>query len=146
MKPWSLVTIFAAVILAVTALITLGIHAQPSSRQPFLLGGIQVNEPDDARWFQALLDTKMNSVAVTVYAKQGDWDSDNLWHDDDESGLTKEIRGAKARGLRVVLILRVALDHAFPRNRFLWHGLIMPKSDELLDSWFAKYRSFVNKS
>ena len=145
MKRWSLIKIFAAVMLAGAALIALGTRAQPSSRQLFLLGGIQVNEPDDDRWFQALLDTKMNSVAVTVYAKQGDWDSDNLWHDDDESGLIKEIRGAKARGLHVVLILRVALDHAFPRNRFLWHGLIMPKSDELLDSWFAKYRGFVNK-
>jgi hypothetical protein len=109
------------------------------------LGGIQVNEPDDAQWFQALLDTKMNTVAVTVYARQGDWDSDNLWYDADENGLIQEIRGAKSRGLRVVLILRVALDHAFPRNRFLWHGRIMPRNDPLLDSWFAKYRSFVTK-
>jgi hypothetical protein len=87
----------------------------------------------------------MNTVAATVYAKQGDWDNDNLWFDDDESGLIKEIRGAKARGLHVVLILRVALDHAFPRNRFLWHGLILPKNNELVDSWFAKYESFVTK-
>ena len=137
--------IIGALVLTASAILIARAISRPSSPTPFLLGGIQVNEPDDARWFQALLDTKMNTVAVTVYSKQGDWDSDNLWYDDDESGLIKEIRGAKARGLRVVLILRVALDHAFPRNRFLWHGLIMPKSDGLLDSWFAKYRSFVAK-
>lgn len=137
--------IIGALVLVASAILIAQAISRPSSQRPFLLGGIQVNEPDDAHWFQALLDTKMNTVAVTVYAKQGDWDSDNLWFDDDESGLIKEIRGAKARGLNVVLILRIALDHAFPRNRFLWHGLILPKNDELLDSWFTKYESFVTK-
>jgi hypothetical protein len=137
--------ILGALVLAASAILISQAVSRPPSRTPFLLGGIQVNEPDDAIWFQTLLDTKMNTVAVTVYAKQGDWDSDNLWFDDDESGLIKEIRGAKARGLHVVLILRVALDHAFLRNRFIWHGLILPKDDELLDSWFVKYGSFVTK-
>jgi hypothetical protein len=87
----------------------------------------------------------MNTVATTVYAKQGDWDSDHLWWEDDEAGVVQEIRGAKARGLKVVLVPRVALDHAFPRNRFLWHGLILPAGDERIASWFGKYREFLVK-
>ena len=43
----------------------------------------------------------------------------------------------------MVLIARVALDHAFPRNEFLWHGMILPKSEEELDEWFGRYTAFV---
>ena len=53
------------------------------------------------------------------------------------------MRGARARGLHVVFIARVALDHAFPRNQFLWHGMIQPKTDALLDAFFARYTRFV---
>ena len=43
----------------------------------FFLGGIQVNEPDHAQWTHVLTEVGMNTVAVTIYARQGDWDSDN---------------------------------------------------------------------
>jgi hypothetical protein len=55
------------------------------------------------------------------------------------------MRAAKKAGLSVVLIMRVALDHAFERNSFLWHGMIMPKSADLRKSWFAKYSTFIQK-
>jgi hypothetical protein len=112
---------------------------------PFYLGGIQVNEADHQRWFDALERAGMDTVAVTVYAKQGDWDTDNLWWEEKEEAVVAEIRGAKERGLHVVLVLRVALDHAFPRNEFLWHGMIMPANDKLLDKWFERYGRFVRK-
>ena len=111
----------------------------------FYVGGIQVNEPNNQTWIQNLKAAEMNTVAVTVYAYQGDWDSDNLWFDVENTGVVEEIRAAKAGGLRVVLILRVALDHAFDRNTFLWHGLIMPRTDEQLASWFEKYTKFVTQ-
>mgnify|MGYP001006539210 CR=1 FL=1 len=111
----------------------------------FYLGGIAVNEPDHHDWVQSLKAAQMNTVEVTVYAKQGDWDSDHLWYENQEPYVISEIRAAKQAGLKVVLILRVALDHAFERNKFLWHGMIMPKDDELLASWFNKYQSFAIK-
>lgn len=112
--------------------------------RPFLLGGIQVNEPDHAAWVEALARAEMNAVEVTVYAKQGDWDSANLWWEE-EPWVVAEARAAKARGLRVVLVLRVALDHAFPANRFLWHGMIQPAGEEALAEWFRRYREFVGQ-
>lgn len=111
----------------------------------FYLGGIQVNEADHEAWANTVKKVGMNTVEVTVYAKQGDWDSDNLWYDKEDVGVLTEIRAAKKAGLHVVLILRVALDHAFERNKFLWHGMIIPKNDELLNSWFDKYQLFVEK-
>lgn len=115
------------------------------ARDEFMLGGIQVNEADHGHWFEELERAGMNTVATTVYAKQGDWDTDHLWWEDEEEAVVLEIRGAKAHGLKVVLIPRVALDHAFPRNRFLWHGLIMPRTDAMIDSWFERYREFLVK-
>jgi len=110
-----------------------------------MVGGIQVNEPDHEVWFDGLMSAGLDTVAVTVYAKQGDWDSDNLWWSEEEGSVEAEIRRAKARGLRVALILRVALDHAFERNRFLWHGMIMPQTDAQLDEWFRRYGRFVSR-
>ena len=114
-------------------------------KQNFFLGGIQVNEPDHSRWVDALKYDHMNTVSVTVYAKNGDWDSDNFWYEAEEEAVVHEIRTARAAGLNVVLILRVALDHAYPRNEFFWHGMIMPKNQKLLTSWFNKYQGFVLK-
>ncbi len=85
----------------------------------------------------------MNTVAVTVYAHQGDWNSANLWFDQTNQSVIDEIRVAKKQGLHVVLIMRVALDHAFQRNEFLWHGMIQPKSDAERDEWFERYQRFV---
>lgn len=109
----------------------------------FRLGGIQVNEPSQDAWAEALASHGLDTVAVTSYAKQGDWDSDNLWWDDDREGILAEVHAARQQELDAVLVLRVALDHAFERNRFLWHGQIQPRTDAQLDEWFRRYREFV---
>jgi hypothetical protein len=111
----------------------------------FYLGGIQVNEPDHYAWVDALDDSGFNTVAITVYAKHGDWDSANLWYEDEEAWVVGEAVVAKQKGLEVVLVLRVALDHAFERNKFFWHGMIMPTTDEELAEWFRRYEAFVLK-
>ena len=146
----------AALLLAATALLLPGCtdpstQAMPESDSPvarseppaFYLGGIQVNEADHEAWFDNLRAQSMNTVQVTEYAKQGDWDSDHMWWDEEAPWVLEEIRGAKRRGLSVVFVCRVALDHAFERNEFLWHGMILPKTEELIDSWFAQYGRFV---
>ena len=112
--------------------------------EPFLVGGVQVNEPDMGEWVEALDAAGMNTVAVTDYAKQGDWDSANLWwEEENDRYVVAEIRAAEDRGLFTVLVLRVALDHAFPRNEHLWHGMILPEREEGLAEWFRRYREFV---
>jgi len=108
------------------------------------LGGIQVNEPDHQIWAEALKRNKMNTVSVTVYAKQGDWDSDNFWHDGLNEGVLNEIRTAKKNNLKVILILRTALDHAYKKNKFLWHGMVLPKDEETLTNWFTKYTNYIS--
>ncbi len=109
----------------------------------FLLGGIQVNEADLKDWFDALADQSMNTVHVTEYARQGDWDSDDISWDEVDADVLDEIRGAERRGLAVVYICRIHLDPALERNNFLWHGMIMPRTEERLESWFEKYGRFV---
>ena len=52
---------------------------------------------------------------------------------------------ARQRGLAVVLVLRVALDHAFHRNKFFWHGMIQPRTEAELSDWFWRYRKFTAK-
>ncbi|HVR28831.1 MAG TPA: hypothetical protein VMS86_04795, partial [Thermoanaerobaculia bacterium] len=94
-----------------------------------LLGGIQVREPDSERWIGRLASSGFNTVALTVYARQGVWDSADLRLDDEAPWISEEARVARAAGLRAVLVLRVALDHAVARNRFLWHGMILPRDD-----------------
>ncbi len=119
--------------------------SQPTLADAFYLGGIQVNEPDTQGWIEAMQAAEMNTVAITVYARQGEWDSDTLIFDDENAGVVEEIRVAKAAGMQVTLILRVSLDHSHDRNTFLWHGLIMPRTDEQLESWFQKYAAFVTQ-
>ncbi len=116
-----------------------------SARRPFLLGGIQLNEDDHERWAAALSQAGMNAVEVTVYAHQGAWDTPDLWYADEEPAVLAEIRAARRNGLQVVLILRVALDHNDPANRFLWHGLIFPRTEAQLAEWFRRYGDFVVK-
>jgi hypothetical protein len=111
----------------------------------FYLGGIQVNEPDHEIWSNSLKKEGYNTASITVYAHQGDWDSDNLWWNDKEDAVVKELKTAKKNGLKTVLILRTALDHSFKRNTFLWHGMIMPKEDSQLKSWFVRYSEFAKK-
>ena len=72
----------AALLIALAVLAAAGnsVADQPA----FLVGGIQVHEHDHDRWTETLLDVGMNTVAVTVYAKQGAWDSSHLWFEDEE--------------------------------------------------------------
>ncbi|MCP3961699.1 MAG: ankyrin repeat domain-containing protein [bacterium] len=114
-------------------------------RRPFLLGGIQLNENDHQRWSSALHRAGMNAVEVTVYAHQGAWNSPDLWFADEEPAVLAEIRTARENGLQVVLILRVALDHNDPANRFLWHGLVFPETEDELAAWFERYGAFIAK-
>ncbi len=107
------------------------------------VGGIQVNEPDHEAWVEAVDAAGLNTVAVTVYAMQGDWDTDHLWFDEQDPAVVSEIRAAKAKGLQVVFVARVALDHAFSANEFLWHGMIAPRTDAQLDAWFETYTRFL---
>ena len=136
----SLLSILSLAVLGVALFVLL-----QSAGPVFYLGGIQVNEPDHEVWTRALAASGMNTVSVTVYAKQGDWDSTNLWWEEEEPWVVEEARAARRVGLDVVLVLRVALDHAFERNKFFWHGMIMPTSDEALDEWFDRYARFVLK-
>ena len=70
---------------------------------PFYLGGIQINEPDHDEWVSVLKDVGMNTVSVTVYARQGIWSSDNIWWDEKDEAVVSEIRTAKEEGMKVVL-------------------------------------------
>ena len=87
----------------------------------------------------------MNTVEVTIYATQGEWDSDSLRFDEKNDAVLAEIRAAKKAGIKVIMILRVDIDHSFKSNKFIWHGMIMPGSSELIDSWFSKYQAFTEK-
>ncbi len=118
--------------------------SDPTIEAPdFFLGGIQVNEADLEAWFDALEAQSMNTIQVTEYAQQGNWDTDNLDGLEIEPRVLEEIRGAGRRGLSVVYVCRVHLDTDTARNAFLWHGMIMPASEESLASWFEKYGRFV---
>ncbi len=128
-------------LLAVTAAFT-----SPSAAaddKTFLLGGIQINEADQAAWCESLVAAGYNTLHVTTYAIQGDWDSDDLHVDPVDEGTLHKIRAARAAGLNVALILRLHTDHGYERNRFLWHGLVWPRNEATLDAWFAKYRAYI---
>ena len=109
----------------------------------FLLGGIQVHEANLDDWFDALENQSMNTIQVTEYARQGDWDTDDLTWDGTPARLLEEIRGAGRRGLAVAYVCRVELDADAERNDFLWHGFISPRTDDLVASWFETYGRFV---
>ncbi len=111
----------------------------------FFLGGIQINEPDHKDWVTTLRDVGMNTVSVTVYARQGIWNSDNIWWEKEEPYVVKEIKAAKKAGMKVVLIPRIALDHYFAENAFLWHGMTMPATDSLVNNWFHWYGVFLDR-
>jgi hypothetical protein len=110
----------------------------------FLLGGVQVDEPDRGRWLASLEAAGFNTLALTVYADQGDWDSADLRFSTEAPWIAEEARAAKAAGLRVALVLRVVLDSGVERNRFLWHGMIMPREDAQVAAWFDRYLQFVS--
>lgn len=126
-------------------LLWMGCQTSAPEEQAFYLGGIQVNEPDHDDWVSTLKDVGMNTVSVTVYARQGIWNSDNIWWDEHDESVVSEIRTAKANGMNVILIPRVTLDHYFEENQFLWHGMTLPATDTLLSNWFHWYTVFVDK-
>ena len=109
----------------------------------FLLGGVQVNEPSIEAWHSALEQDGFNTVHLTVYARHQAWDGPELTFDEDPSWLIPEIRAAKTRGIRVALVLRVALEHGLDENRFYWHGMIFPRTDAQVREWFENYGRFV---
>jgi len=106
-------------------------------------GGIQVNEPNLDAWVNAVLAAGLDSVQVTLYARQLAWSSSEMWFLTDAPSVIDEIRAAHAAGLRVVLVMRTALEHALPENRHLWHGMIWPTDEDEIDTWFARYREFL---
>ncbi|MEM7036834.1 MAG: hypothetical protein AAF570_07645 [Bacteroidota bacterium] len=121
-------------------------HVIASDSLPnFWLGGIQMNEPDMKNWVRTIQEVGMNTVEVTVYAQQGRWNENNLWFYDVDPHTLSEIRAAHAQGLRVILILRLQLDHAFPANKFLWHGQVLPENDYFIHRWFEQYTRFVRQ-
>ncbi len=99
-----------------------------------------VNEPDHAAWASAVDAQRLNMVQVTIYARQGPWDSADLSWETEHPSVVSELRAAKAKGLRTVLVLRVFLEHALASNRHLWHGMIWPRDPE---AWFDRYQAFA---
>ncbi len=116
--------------------------AQRPDSFPTFFAGIQVNEPDHDLWAAALVDAGFDAVQVTLYARQQAWDGATLYWDREAPWVVSEIRAARRAGLRVILVMRVALEHGLPENRHLWHGMIWPR-DELVADWFAAYGDFV---
>lgn len=108
------------------------------------VGGIQINEADQDEWAKTLKASGMNTAQVTAYAKQGAWNSDHLWWDDaDTTHILHEIRALKSNGVKVTMVLRVALQHRFDENMYKWHGMIYPTSQDQKDEWFYRYGYFV---
>ncbi|MEO0514501.1 MAG: hypothetical protein AAF086_04315 [Planctomycetota bacterium] len=137
-------TMLATILIAATALLPVAAQTAPPVEADFMLGGIQINEPDQTAWAQTLAANGFNTMHITLYARQGIWNSDDLDVKPVDDGTVEKIRAAHAAGLRVALILRIDLDHAHPENRFLWHGLILPSPDHL-DTWFNRYAAFVRQ-
>ena len=109
---------------------------------PAMFGGVQINEPDHDRWVGALAGVGLNAVQVMLYARQGRWDRAELSWDRESPWVVSEIRAARRAGLRVALVMRVALEHGLAENRHLWHGMIWPRAEEL-EAWLQRYRAFV---
>lgn len=108
------------------------------------VGGIQINEADQVQWARTVKAAGMNLVQVTAYAKQGNWNTDHLWWEDsDTTHIIQEIRAAKSQDVHVIMVLRVALQHAGYDNKFLWHGMIWPEDAAMRKEWFYRYNYFV---
>lgn len=141
---WRHLVLLLFALLSPPALLNASDGPPPSKEPPpFFLGGIQTHEKDHQRWVAALHQSRMNTVQVTVYAHQGRWNSSELWYAEQEPAVLAEIRAARRNGLQVVLVLRVALNHDSPENRFLWHGLTYPNTERATRDWFKAYTDFV---
>lgn len=115
----------------------------PYKPELFYLGGIQIHEASNEGWIKNLKNAQMNTVEVTVYAKQGAWDSDSLHFDAPSERTLAEIRAAKKAGMQVALLMRTHLDSTFAANKFIWHGMIRPKDEVTLERWFDHYQAFI---
>lgn len=127
---------------SVVALVMLTDSLLAQEALPTFFGGIQVNEPDHDRWTAALSDAGLDSVQVTLYARHQRWDEAAMYWDREAPWVISEIRSAKRAGLRVMLVMRVALEHGLEANQHLWHGMIWPRDDQLA-AWFDGYSEFV---
>lgn len=108
------------------------------------VGGIQIHESDQEEWARTLKAAGMNMAQVTAYAKQGKWNSDHLWWEyEDTTHVLKEIRAIKGEGLKVMMVLRVALQDEYEGNAFKWHGMIFPKGRKQKEEWFRRYQYFT---
>lgn len=95
-------------------------------------------------WHERLLEHGFDTVSLTAYARQRAWDSADLrFEAPEESATLRELRAARSRGLRAVLVLRLELEVSEPRNRFLWHGRVMPRDDADVVAWFERWAEFV---
>lgn len=113
---------------------------------PPMGGGVQVGEVDDHRWARFIEGAGLDTLQVTLYAKQMRWDGHRLHFGGDAweklPAVRAEVAAAQARGLKVMLVLRVELDLDEPANRHLWHGMIWP-AERHLERWFDSYRAFA---
>ena len=113
--------------LIMTCLCLLYVLSSAQTVQTKYVGGIQINEADQSIWAQSLKEAGMNLVQVTSYARQGNWNSDNLtWRSQDTIRILDEIRAAKDVGLHFIMVLRVEMLYEGYNNKFLWHGMTFP--------------------
>lgn len=130
-----------------TPLLALALLLAAPRPVPAMTGGIRIHEDDDARWARFVEGAGLDTVQVTFYADQPAWDGGAVEHWraalDDWPGVEAEVRAARARGLQVMLVLRLKLDRTRAHNRFLWHGMVWPRDDAALERWFADYRAFA---
>lgn len=108
------------------------------------VGGIQVNEFNQGMWANTLKASGMNTTQLTVYAKQEEWNSDHLyWNYHDTTYMIERIKILKKQDTKVVLVIRIALQHRFDENIHKWHGMIYPTTREQQVEWFYRYRYFL---
>ncbi len=110
---------------------------------PPMAGGIHINEPDLVAYGTALKAAGLDSLQVTAYARQMEWDGAAVdLEKQDPQEVTFQLDAAEEAGLKSALVLRTYLEHGVAKNRHLWHGMIWP-SDQDLDAWFDSYRDYA---
>lgn len=137
-------SVFPVLLAFLTFTIFYACEREPALPPDCYVGGIQINEVNQNRWAETLKEAGMNLTQVTAYAKQGNWNSDHLWWEDSDTiHIIEEIRASKRQGLSVIMVLRVALQHEHPLNKFKWHGMIYPSDEAQRVEWFYRYKYFV---
>ncbi len=64
-------------------------------------GGIQVDEKDTQAWMDGLLAQGLDTIQLTIYARQQAWNSPDLIFHKDGDGIIANIKMAKDAGLAV---------------------------------------------